>query len=128
MPVTCGRQGSILTITVNGNYPFTELMDALQRALADPGRLPETALLFDERLSQASPPSEEVRNRVAWVASLRSQGVSRQCALLIRPEPHRYGLARMQSVYFELRGMQAEIFTDAAEAREWLSWAAARQP
>ena len=120
MPVTWSIQGSVVMLTLDGDYPFGEVVEALQHALADPSFTPGMSLLFDESLSHANPSSEEKHRRVRWIASLRPD-VAARCAIVVGATLFRYGMARMAETYFELEGMQAEIFSDVESASRWLS-------
>ena len=121
MAVTWKIQGFVVTVTLDGDYPFDEVIEALQQALADPSSTPGMALLFDERLSLANPSSEEKRARVHWIVSLRPD-IAARCAFVVGAKPdYRYGMARMAGIYFELEGMRAQIFFDVESASRWLS-------
>jgi hypothetical protein len=78
------------------------------------------SLLIDARRSTARRSAEQFRERSAWMASLRTQGLSPRCAIVISSEPHQYGLARMAGTYLEFQNMTLEIFTDLDEALQWL--------
>jgi hypothetical protein len=78
-------------------------------------------LLFDTRLSEDSPTSEQVRNHVQEILALRTKGISSHCAIVIGPHAYQYGLARMSGTHAALQGMHLEIFTIIDEALRWLS-------
>ena len=120
MPVTWSIQGPVVMLTLDGDYLFDEVMEALQHALADPRFTPGMPLLFDESLSHADPSSGEKASRVRWIASLRP-AIAARCAIVVGTKAFRYGMARMASAYFEIQGMHAEIFSDVESASRWLS-------
>jgi hypothetical protein len=121
MPVTWEIRGQILIVTLAGDYGFDEPVQAVTEALADTQFTPGTSLLVDARLSHARRTSEDFRTRATWVASLGSKGLSSRCAIVIAPEPHQFGMARMAASHHEIQGLEMSIFTDLEEAFRWLS-------
>ena len=121
MAVTWEIQGLVLIVTLVGDYGFDEPVKAVTEALADAQFRPGTSLLVDARLSHAHRSSEEFRTRTKWVASLVPKGLSSRCAIVIAPEPHQIGMARMVATHHELQGLAMSIFNDLAEAFRWLS-------
>jgi hypothetical protein len=122
MAVTWEIRGLVLIVTVAGDYGFDEPVRAVTKALADSQFRPGTSLLVDARLSRARRSSEEFRTRATWVASLvGSKGLSSRCAIVITPEPHQIGMARMVATHHELQGLEMSIFNDLEEAFRWLS-------
>jgi len=121
MPVTWEIRGSVLVVTLVGDYGFYEPVAAITKAMLDPQFQAGTSLLIDARLSRISRSSEEFRERSVWMASLKAKGLSARCAIVISGEPHQFGMARMASIHLDLRGMELEIFTDLNEAERWLS-------
>jgi hypothetical protein len=120
MPVSCTIRESVLVLTLAGDYSFGEPERAVSAAIANPQFHPGMALLIDARLSRMRRSSEEFRERAAWMASLRRQGISSRCAIVISSQPHQYGLARMAGTYLDFHGMALEIFMDLEEALRWL--------
>lgn len=114
-------EGSILILTLPKYHGMSDMAHAINEALADINFRPGTSLLFDARLSEAKPTGAEVSNRAAWLASLRSKGISLRCAFVIRPQAFRYGLARMMGLNLDTLGMEAEIFTTMDAALRWLA-------
>jgi hypothetical protein len=121
MAVTWEIRGLVLIVTLVGDYGFDEPVKAVTEALADAQLRPGTSLLVDARLSRARRTSEEFRTRATWVASLGSKGLSSRCAIVIAPEPHQIGMARMVATHHEIQGVEMSIFTDLEEALRWLS-------
>ena len=121
MAVTWEIRGLVLIVTLVGDYGFDEPIKAVAEALADAQFRPGTSLLVDARLSRARRTSEEFRTRATWVASLGSKGLSSRCAIMIAPEPHQIGMARMVATHHELQGLEMSIFNDLEEALRWLS-------
>ncbi len=120
MPVTWEYLGSVLVLTLEGDYDFNAPVRAFAEALEDPRFRPGTALLIDARLSQVSRTSEDFRTRSVWMASLQARGLASRCALVISGEAHQVGMAHMAATHLELRGMELQIFTDREEALQWL--------
>jgi hypothetical protein len=120
MPVTWEIRAAVLLVTATGKYRSEELAEAVAQARADPGFRPEMFLLLDGRRSEAQITTESTQWRVAWLASLRHQGFSPRCAVAVKSEPHRYGLARMASALLEKEGVELEVFTELDGAMAWL--------
>jgi hypothetical protein len=120
MPVTWEIRGHILIVAAAGDYRSEDLAEAVAGALLDPRFRPGFSLLLDGRFSEAKITTATTEWRVAWLASLRSKGFSARCAVVVREEPHRYGLARMASTLLEMDGVELEVFTDMHEAMAWL--------
>jgi hypothetical protein len=121
MPVGWALQDCVLVLTLAGEYSFEEPAQAVATAMANPRFRTGTSLLIDARLSKTRRSSEEFRARSLWMASLMPGGLSSHCAIVVSSELHQYGLARMASIYLDLRGMALEIFTDLKPAIHWLS-------
>ena len=119
MSVTWEFNGRILVITLVGHCS-DELITAVDAALADTACKPGTSLLLDLRLCTDAPSSDDVRNRAQALGARRRKGLSRLCAVIVGPRPFDYGLARMAGVYFEMQGIQMEIFIQCDTAVEWL--------
>jgi hypothetical protein len=80
MPVSCTILGSVLVLTLTGEYAFGEPMQAVSAAIANPRFKPGMALVIDARLSRMSRSSKQFRGRAEWLASLRRQGIASRCA------------------------------------------------
>jgi hypothetical protein len=120
MPVACAIRGSVLLLTLEGEYSFDEPVRAVSAAMANPLFRPGMSLLIDARWSMARRSSEQFRERSAWMASLRPRGISSRCAIIVSSQPHQYGLARMAEAYLDLHEMALGIFTDPDKALQWL--------
>lgn len=121
MPVTWEIRGRVLIVNLVGEYTFDEPVQAVMKALADTYFKAGTSLLVDTRLSRAKRSSEDFRQRALWVASLQSSGISARCAIVIAPELHQFGVARMAATHHEIQGLEMTIFSDREEAFRWLS-------
>jgi len=121
MPVTWEIRSQVLIVTLVGDYSFDEPVLAVNEAIADSGCQTGTSLLIDARFSKTSRSSEDFRERAKWLASLQDKGLSSRCAVVIGPEPHQFGMARMAATHHGLQGLDMEIFTDMGEALRWLS-------
>ena len=123
MSVSWQIRGSILVVTLAGDYSFDEPVHAVTAALADPHFQPGTSLLIDARLSKTSRNSEDFRERARWMATLRDKGFSSRFAILINFQLHQLGMARMAAAHLDLKGLELEIFTEMDEALQWVSHA-----
>lgn len=88
--------------------------------MCDPRFIPGSSLLIDERESQDNSSADEIRARVSWISSLRPS-IGAHIALVTSASALRYGLSRMASIYFEIEGVDAAVFTDIGTAKGWLS-------
>ena len=120
MPVTWNIEGATLGLVLEGVPEFSDITAAFRSAFADARFRLGVALLIDERRCSANPSAEEKRARVAWIASLRPN-LAASVALVTTADPLRYGIARMASVFFEMEGMVAEVFTEPDDAKRWLA-------
>jgi len=107
----------ITVIDPGGEEPRATIIEAI----ACPQFKPGTSVLFDVRLSTENSSSETVRSAAHWLSTLRSQGISSRCAIVVGPRAYQFGLARMAGIYLELLGMCLEIFRDIDEAERCLS-------
>lgn len=121
MPVAWELRDRVLIVKLVGEYDFDEPVEAVNAALLDPQFSPGTSLLIDARLAHAHRTSEDMHLRAKWVASLQPRGVSSRCAIVIRPQPNQFGVARMATTHHEMAGLEMDIFTDFEEALQWLS-------
>ncbi|MBV9742677.1 MAG: STAS/SEC14 domain-containing protein [Acidobacteriia bacterium] len=112
-------RGSVLIVTCDGE-DAKESAEAIYEALADPGLPQGASVLLDVRLCTENPSSNEIRQRAAWLASLKSRGISSRCAMVVGPRVHQYGLARMAATHLDFEGMEMAIFKDLESAIEWL--------
>jgi hypothetical protein len=120
MPVTWEIRDRVLIVNLVGNYAFDEPVQAVDEGLLDPQFRLGTSLLIDARLAHAHRTSEDMHRRAEWVASLQSRGISSRCAIVIRPQPNQFGVARMATTHHEMAGLEMDIFTDFEAAFRWL--------
>jgi hypothetical protein len=121
MPVSWEIRGSILVVTLVGNYSFEEPVLAITTGISDSNFHPGTSLLIDARQSKIDRNSEEFRARAIWMATLLEKGLSSHVAIVIGSQPHQFGMARMAATYLDLKGLELEIFTDMDEATHRLA-------
>ena len=124
MPITWNIEDAVLRLAVQSSYDFQDWTLAIESAFADPGFRRGMLVLIDDRMSNDNPSAAEARARVAWLAALRPE-IGDHVALLTTERPLQYGMARMASVYFEIAGMDAVVFTDTESAIGWLAASAA---
>jgi hypothetical protein len=120
MSITCEFRGPVLIVTLPTRHVFSELQEAVDRAIGSSDFRPGSTLLFDARLSSINPNSDEVRQRASWIAGLRGRGLSDRCAFVCRSEPLRFALGRMTSIMLDNLGIEMEVFTGMEEAFAWL--------
>lgn len=120
MPVTWELRNRVLVVSLDGDYEYDAPVRAITEAMQHPSFLPGTMLLIDARLTTTRRSSEEFRERAIWMASLQAKGLASRCALVIPPQTHQYGLARMAATHVEMHGMELQIFTDMDAASQWL--------
>jgi hypothetical protein len=121
-PVSVEREidGQLCVLSCQGSYSADELIAALDALLSDPN-LPENPLLLLDLRESASVlrrPIPELR-RIAYYFTKHAHRFDNRCALLVSGAA-RYGLMRMASMWIDLRGVEARVFRDEAESREWL--------
>ena len=116
MPVAWEIRDRVLIVKLVGDYHFDEPMQAVNEALLDALFRPGTSLLIDARLAHAHRTSEDMHLRAKWVASLQLKGVSSRCAIVMRPEPNQFGVARMATTHHEMAGLEMDIFTDCEKS------------
>lgn len=120
MPVAWKIRDRLLLVTVL-DQSCAGLTQAVLEGMASPGFCPGMSLLFDVRLSDGNPTSEELRMRAAWLATLVTKGISARCAVVVNSQPYQYGLARMAATHLDFQGVHLEIFQGVEEASTWLS-------
>jgi hypothetical protein len=120
MPVHYRFDSNIVVLEMVGAYSMDELRTVILNALADSSRPPNSFLLIDLTGSRSiyDRSAEEVTTMAGFVATLARQFNNRLA--LVAAEDLPYGLMRMSSVGSEERGIKAEVFRTAAEARNWL--------
>jgi hypothetical protein len=120
VPVEQTLEGDLALVRCVGVYTTDALIGALNSLLSNPD-LPEHAqILLDLRNSQSvlNRSIPELR-RIATTFVGVAGRFDHRCALLVRGAA-RYGLMRMAAVWAELRGVEARVFRDEQEARNWL--------
>jgi hypothetical protein len=99
----------------------TNICNGLLRLLIRAWATVTCATSSGEVASTAKLWSKDRQVRAGWINSLLRQGISRRFGLVIGPDPHRYGLARMLSIYLEEQGVDLRIFHDREAALGWLT-------
>jgi hypothetical protein len=118
VPVTWTMDGATLTLVLEGAHAFSDITVALRAAFSDANFRHGVALLIDERRSTVNGSADEKRAQIAWIASRQPNIVL--VALLTATDPSRYGMARMASVFFDMEGLEAQVFTKPEDAKRWL--------
>lgn len=126
MPVGYAYDGKVIHVALARNYSDNDFRNVIYKALSDPAFESGMRLLVDLRDSSETRTSEELRWKVIFLKTLRSQ-LSPYCAVVVSSPSH-YGLARMFSTFAESEGIQVLVTHDIEQARLWLERAGVEHP
>jgi len=120
VPVVAAREGELVLVRCIGVYSTDELIGVFSSLLSAPDLPERAALLLDlcESQSVLGRSIPDLR-RIATTFTAVAGRFDRRCALLVRGSA-RYGLMRMAAVWVDLQGVEARVFREEREAREWL--------
>jgi len=121
MAVVYAFEGNVFRMNLEGVYPPQEIIDAFDRAMADP-RFPKNArFLMDvtQSKSLAGRTVDEL-HRVVDHFGPRAGKVGHRCALVAESAVH-FGLMRMAAVFTETYGVDTRVFKTVEGAVEWLN-------
>ncbi len=111
--------GGILILRSGAHFSTEDLRRALDAAFEDPRFRRGMVLMFDNRGSRESAPTEEIALRIDILRSRLSR-LSPYCAVVVDSSVH-YGLARMGEAFAEKHGVRIRVFRDDIDAaRAWL--------
>ena len=120
MAVTYTFDDRTVILRMTGTYSTGDIRAALLNALDDPARPPLVGLLFDVRDSRsiAERTADEVRAMAEFLAT-NGDRFGRRLAL-VADEDAAFGLMRLGAVRVEQRGVDSQVFRNAADANAWL--------
>jgi hypothetical protein len=128
MPVTYTLQGSLLSLTMVGEYAPQEVPEAFQAGLDDPACPRPVALLADvtqsKSLDHRAP--HEIR-RVAEFLGRFGERIGWRCAVVAASDVQ-FGLSQMGAVFSADVGVSVEVFRNHEEALQWLGASATSPP
>ncbi|MDQ3820720.1 MAG: hypothetical protein M3362_23965 [Acidobacteriota bacterium] len=121
MPVSyrIDPEEKIVYLTTVGDSSLAEWTEVMLTVLTDPSYQPGFNFLSDRR-GESDVPSVEFAQGAASFLKLhrKEMGSFRWAAVSDRPAI--YGMQRMFAVFSEMKGIQAEVFSDFENARQWL--------
>lgn len=120
MPVTWEPRGAVVVLSVSGLVTNWEIAIAIHEAIANAPRQGGMRLLWDGRKSQTPVSSPDIAWRFELLSSLAERGIFSRGALLLRTEQRQYFDLAQLEIGKALRPMEAQVFTDEAEALAWL--------
>jgi hypothetical protein len=111
-------EAGMLTVRAYGDVTFEECRDYQRQLLADPHMRCATHILADLTGVTGAPSADELRIVAYEFEPLIKAGLGP--IALVSGSAFVYGLGRMFSVFAEKIGMKISVFSDRAEAGEWL--------
>jgi hypothetical protein len=109
-----------MVLIVSGPLCNDEVDRAYAEAFASPEFVPGLDTLIDIRAASTNPTPSELRERARRSAEM-TRSLSGHVALVFATNDVQYGMGRMYTVFAQERGLNAEVFTDLAEAQTWLA-------
>ncbi len=119
MPVKIELTARYTRVVLKGSVTTDEIVQASEKALADPSYNPKANILFDNRLSESAANRADIGERLRFLVGLGSSIGSRIAILVSRPI--HFGLARMAEMLGEDHGLIMRVFKDEAEAIGWIT-------
>jgi hypothetical protein len=120
MPVSVHIEGRVCVLRCEGEYEIDEATSALDELVRSQELPGDAELLLDVRAADSM-----VRSSVGELRSVaeffveRASAFENRCAILV-DRPVHYGLMRMAAAWVELQGVEAAVFRNETEARDWL--------
>jgi hypothetical protein len=108
-----------IRITLSGSSSSDDIESQAAEIARDPASRPNLNLLLDHRSSTVVAGSDDIRERVEYLASIREH-LGPRVAVLVSTTVH-YGLARMANLLGDSRKLNIEVFKDEREAIDWLN-------
>ena len=118
MSVEYRFEDSYIRVVLTGSFDSDDIEAAAGKLGRDADFRPNMNILVDNRLSEVVAGSEDIRERVRFLASIGDVLGSR-LAVLVSSTVH-YGLARMASLFGDSLGLNVEVFTSERDAIDWL--------
>jgi len=120
VPGSYSIEGDILRLTFVGDTEMDEVEAVVDAALADPTLPPMPYVLTDMRGSTSvTKRTQDEMRRGADIFASRGERLENKHAVLAT-DPTRYGMMRMASAFAESAGLEVRVFTEEADALEWL--------
>ena len=119
MPVDYRIENQIVEFLMTDGYTFEEFKRVCFEVLADADFKPSMKSLVNLWQARPNPPTQEMRDGAAFLASLKER-FAPTWAILAPPNSLTYGLARMFSVFAENKGIELEVFIDRTQALAYL--------
>ena len=116
MPLHWKIGPSVIWIRIEG-YAAYGLRETIAQVIASPLYKPNQSLLLDRTGATDTPSSDELRMRAREIRNLSLY----QCAILVGAKPQDLQFGRLLREFLKSEGIGSEVFTDAAEAKRWLS-------
>ena len=108
---------SLMVVELTGSLTGEELMQLQTQLLADPAFDPGMRQICDVRHGDVSGVTSDA---VKLIASRSRDGMERGRRAIVAAPGFAYGLSRMFSAYAGADEDRTAVFSDMAEAREWL--------
>jgi hypothetical protein len=120
MPVTYSLIGSLLTLSLEGQYEPGDIIAQFHAGLADPRCPGQVSLLIDVTRSESLETREpqQIRHIAEYLGPYRER-IGGRCAAVATRDVH-FGLSSMGTVYSESVGIEAAVFRDSRSALEWI--------
>jgi hypothetical protein len=121
MSVSWTIEGSVVIVTIVGDYDRDEISAAYEGAMADPEFRPGSALLVDLRSSITYSSREETNRRVSvFLDVFHPRGLGKRIALVAPAVAYRITALERAAALLCAHGVEAEVFHDRQEADAWV--------
>jgi hypothetical protein len=110
--------GEFAIVTCEDEFTIDNVRDIVDWVNTEPSLPDHIKLLIVDRSTNFDPSTAQLEEIAAIYGSIKDR-IDSRWALVVGKEYH-FGLGRMYMVFAERYGMDARIFTDVDEAREWL--------
>ncbi len=118
MAISYDTDGEFAIVTCEGDFTIDNIRDIVEWVKTEASLPEKIKLLIVDRSTNFDPSTIQLEEIAAMYSSIKDRIYSRW-ALAVAKEYH-FGLGRMYSVIAERYGLDARVFTDVEEAREWL--------
>ncbi len=118
MAVEYRFEDSYVRFILAGSFDTDEIKAGAEKLGPDPGFRPNLNVLVDNRPSGVVARTEDIRERVQYLANVRD-ALGPRVAILVSSTVH-YGLARMASFLGDSWQLNIEVFTSERHAIDWL--------
>ncbi|XOV87650.1 MAG: hypothetical protein ACFHX7_22300 [Pseudomonadota bacterium] len=118
MTMTHEIDGEILIIRQGNVTDPAEILVALGKAFADPALAPGSSLLWDATDAPAQASANKIESLLRSVGAGESP-LARRCAMVVATALQ-HGVSRIFAAYAAEAGVDARVFHDLEEAKNWL--------